>query len=313
MNSLLHPQLFGESARIFADEVDASTNGVFNVNVHDQLVMDVDAFEALRSGLVDAIWGSPGHHHREDPALTIFGGFPFGPNPDEFSEWMLQGGGSKALNKIYARHGLHSLYCGVLPEEGGGWFRSPIETVEDLDGLAMRSFGYGAQTLRNLGVTTYELPASDIRPAFESGVIDAAEFAMPSIDILLGFPEFAPYLYFPGWQQPSTALELLILEKTWLALSESQRAAIMHACDESLRWTRDVAAARQDVVIADFRAQGVQILEWPDQLLGRLKQSWAQVIETEITADPGIAATWLSYLDFKAGKVEPTADVVERD
>jgi TRAP-type mannitol/chloroaromatic compound transport system substrate-binding protein len=177
----------------------------------------------------------------------------------------------------------------------------------------MRSFGYGARTLRNLGVATYELPASDIRPAFESGVIDAAEFAMPSIDILLGFPEFAPYLYLPGWQQPSTPLELLILEKTWLALSESYRATIMRACSESLRWTRDVAARRQDVVIADFRAQGVQILEWPDQLLGALKQSWAQVIEAEIAADPGVAMAWRSYLDFRFERVEPTVDAIERD
>lgn len=313
MNSLLHPQLFGEAARVFADEVNASTNGTFYVDVYDQLVLDVNAFEALRSGLVDAIWGSPGHHHREDRALTIFGGFPFGPDPEELSEWMMEGGGSRALNEIYARHGLRSIYCGVLPEEGGGWFRFQIETVDDLDGLAMRSFGYGAQTLRNLGVTTYELPASDIRPAFESGVIDAAEFAMPSIDILLGFPEFAPYLYLPGWQQPSTALELLVLEKTWLALSESNRATILRACGESLQWTRDVAARRQDDAIADFRAQRVQILEWPDQLLGALELSWAQVIEAEIAADPSVATAWLSYLDFKVGRVEPTADVVERN
>ncbi len=312
MNSLLHPHLFGESARVFAQEVNASTQGAFLVDVHDQLVLDVNAFEALRSGLVDAVWGSPGHHHREDRALALFGGFPFGPDQEEFSEWMMEGGGSGALNEIYVRHGLRSIYCGVLPEEGGGWFRFPVQTVDELDGLAMRSFGYGAQTLREFGVTTYELPASDIRPAFESGVIDAAEFAMPSIDTLLGFPEFAPYLYLPGWQQPSTALELLVLEKTWLALSESNRATILRACDESLRWTHEVAARRQDNAIADFRDQGVLVMEWPDQILGALKQSWAQVIEAEIAVDSSIATVWQNYLEFKAGEVESTADGLER-
>ncbi|MGQ7848054.1 TRAP transporter substrate-binding protein [Granulosicoccus sp. 3-233] len=299
MNSLLHPHLFGESARVFADEVNALANGELHIEVHDQLVLDVDAFEALHSGLVDAVWGSPGHHHREEPALILFGGFPFGPDPDEFSAWMKEGEGASALDEIYSHHGLRSIYCGVLPEEAGGWFRFPINTTHDLNGLAMRSFGYGAQTLRNLGVTTYELPASDIRPAFENGVIDAAEFAMPSIDSLLGFPEYAPYLYIPGWQQPSTALELLVLEKTWLALSESIRGSIERACDEALRWTRDIAVQHQDNAIADFRARGVKVLEWPPQLLDALELSWTQVIKAETAADPRVAMAWKSYLDFK--------------
>ncbi len=299
MNSLLHPHLFGESARVFADGVNSASDGTFLVEVHDQLVLDVDAFEALRSGLVDAVWGSAGHHHREDPSLTLFGGFPFGPDPDELTEWMIDAGGEEALNEICTRHGLRSIYCGVLPSEGGGWFKSPIESVEDLNGLAMRSFGYGARTLRKLGVTTFELPASDIRPAFENGVIDAAEFAMPSIDALLKFPEFAPYLYLPGWQQPSTSLELLLLERTWLALSESDRLIIMLGCEESLRWSQDVATSRQEATIEEFRAQGVQILFWPDQVLEALKLSWEQVIEEEIAENPDVAVGWQSYLSFE--------------
>ncbi len=308
MNSLLHPHLFGESARVFAEELNRVSDGAFVIEVHDQLVLDVNAFEALRSGLVDAVWGSPGHHHREDSSLIIFGGFPFGPDPDGFSEWMIDAGGEEALNEIYARHGLRSIYCGILPAEGGGWFRSPIESVDDLKGLAMRSFGYGARTLRELGVTTFELPASDIRPAFENGLIDAAEFAMPSIDALLGFADFAPYLYLPGWQQPSTSLELLVLERVWLALSERDRQNIMRGCDASLRWSRDVAGPRQEATIQSFRAQGVQILAWPDQVLDALKKSWERVIEAEIAEDPDLALAWQNYLRFerqRSGMVSP--------
>ena len=299
MNSLLHPHLFGESARIFAEEVSAVSDGAFVIDVHDQLVLDVNAFEALRSGLVDAVWGSPGHHHREDPSLTLFGGFPFGPDPVGFTEWMTEAGGEEALNELYARHGLRSVYCGILPSEGGGWFNTPVESVSDLNGLAMRSFGYGARTLSALGVTTFELPASDIRPAFENGVIDAAEFAMPSIDALLGFPAFARYLYLPGWQQPSTPLEVLILEETWLALSQSDRQIIERGCEASLRWSSDVAAPRQEDAIEGFRAQGVEILFWPDHILDALRQSWEAVIKAETAEDPGVATAWESYLTFE--------------
>lgn len=312
VNSLLHPHLFGESARVFAEEVRTVSEGAFQVEVHDQLVLDVNAFEALRSGLVDAVWGSPGHHHREDPALTLFGGFPFGPGPEALTEWMVEAGGQEALKDLYARHGLTSVYCGALPSEGGGWFKSPVESVDELKGLAMRSFGYGARTLRNLGVTTFELPASDIRPAFETGVIQAAEFAMPSLDALLEFPDFAPYLYLPGWQQPSTSLELLVLERTWLALSESERRAVMRGCEESRRWTLNVAASRQKGTLAEFRAQGVQILSWSETVLDALQLSWAEVIEEEIAGNPDVGVAWQSYLRF-ARQADASTDSLDQD
>jgi TRAP-type mannitol/chloroaromatic compound transport system substrate-binding protein len=121
---------------------------------------------------------------------------------------------------------------------------------------------------------------------------------MPSIDALLNFPDFAPYLFLPGWQQPSTSLELLVLERTWLALSESDRQIVMRGCEESLGWTLEVAVSRQEATIAEFRAQGVQILTWPDEVLDALKLSWEEVIEEEIAETPDVGFAWQSYLRF---------------
>lgn len=226
MNSLLHPKLFGEAGEHFARTVEQLSGGSLVIEVHDRLVLDQDTFGALESGLVDAVWGSAGHHHREDPALTIFGGFPFGPDPLGFTAWMQAGGGAEALEAIYARHRLKSLPCGVLPSEGGGWFVTPLVGPEDFDGLAMRSFGYGARVLRKLGAIPYELPANEIRPALETGLIDGAEFSLPSIDSEIGIADVAKHLYFPGWQQPATPLEVLMPERTWAALSDRHKAVL---------------------------------------------------------------------------------------
>ncbi len=301
VNSLLAPQLFGESGRVLADEVARFTEGAFEMQVHDQLVLDVDAFEALKSGLVNAVWGSPGHHHREDPSLTIFGGFPFGPDAKEFTAWMKDAGGSVLLNDLYKRHGLRSVYCGALPAETGGWFRSPVEDVEDLKNLSMRAFGYGARALRNLGATTYELPASDIRPAYETGIIDAAEFAMPSLDAELGLDEMAPYLHLPGWQQPATSLELLMLETTWLELPERFRTSISTSCDIVSKWALEVALPRQEMALKDFLANGVDIRPWPDEVLFELQRAWASVLDAEIEEYPEIGLVWQHYQSFLQG------------
>jgi len=301
MNSLLYPKLFGEAGERFAETVRRLSAGRFVIEVHDRLVLDQDVFGALQAGVIDAVWGSAGHHHREDPALTIFSGFPFGPDPAGFSAWMKGGGGAEALDAIYARHGMKSLYCGILPAEGGGWFLAPIESLDDLGGLAMRSFGYGARVLQKLGVVPYELPAEEIRPALETGLIDAAEFSLPSIDADLGIAEVAGHLYFPGWQQPVTSLEILMPERTWAALTEQQRAVLETACGDTLSWTAAEAAVQQVEALAAFRAMGVAVHAWPDDVLRALRRAWGEVIAEETGRDPLLAEAWAGYLRFRDG------------
>lgn len=300
MNSLLYPKLFGEAGEQFAEAVQQMTDGGFVIEVHDRMVLDQDTFGALQAGLVDAVWGSAGHHHREDPALTIFTGFPFGPDPAGFTAWMQTGGGAQALETIYARHGLKSLYCGILPAEGGGWFAEPVNSLADLEGLKMRSFGYGARVLSKLGVVPYELPASEIRPALDTGLIAAAEFSLPSIDAELGIAEVAKHLYFPGWQQPVTSLELLMLESTWAGLSEPHRAVLEAACGDTLSSTTAPANALQIAALEAFRAQGVEVHRWPDDILAALRQAWEEVIAEDIAEDPLLAEAWAGYLRFRA-------------
>lgn len=299
MNSLLHPKVFGEAGERFAETVRRLSGGSFLIEVHDRLVLDQDTFGALDSGLIDAVWGSAGHHHREDPALLIFTGIPFGPDPAGFTAWMQSGGGARSLEAIYARHGLKSLYCGILPAEGGGWFLEPLRTVDDLDGLSMRSFGYGARVLQKLGVIPYELPANDIRPALESGLIDAAEFSLPSIDAELGISEVAKHLYFPGWQQPVTSLELLMPETSWTALSDRQKAVLEAACGESLNRTAAEAWTQQAKALARFRAEGVELHAWPDAILVALRRAWEEVIAEEVAREPLLADAWEGYLRFR--------------
>ncbi|MGM0561762.1 MAG: TRAP transporter substrate-binding protein [Pseudomonadota bacterium] len=301
MNSLLYPKLFGEAGERFADTVRRLSGGSFVIEVHDRLVLDQDTFGALDSGLIDAVWGSAGHHHREDPALTIFSGFPFGPDPAGFTAWMQMGGGAEALEAIYARHGLKSLYCSILPAEGGGWFLEPIESSADLEGLPMRSFGYGARVLQKLGVVPYELPAEEIRPALETGLISAAEFSLPSIDADLGISEVAQHLYFPGWQQPVTSLEVLIPERTWTELSDDHKAVLESACGDTLSWSAAEAAMRQVEALAVFRAEGVELHAWPDEVLHKLQEAWDEVIAEEVARDPLLTEAWNDYLRFREG------------
>ncbi len=82
----------------------------------------------------------------------------------------------------------------------------------------MRFLGLGAQVMQKLGVSTQLLAPPDIYPALERGVIDATEFAMPDMDINLGFYQIAKYNYYPGWHQPASVGELLMNKAAFEAL-----------------------------------------------------------------------------------------------
>ena len=299
--SLLHPIAFGEAGQALAERVNVLSDGAFEIDLRDRMVLDQDVFEALQSGVIDAAWGSAGHHHREDPALTLFSGFPFGPDGPAFTAWMLEGGGQAAIDAIYARHGLRSLYCGVLPAETGGWFNEQFDDVEDLEGLPMRAFGYGGRTLRRLGVTTFELGAGDIAPAFADGTIAAAEFSIPQIDVAIGLPEAARHLYLPGWQAPSTPLELLMTQETYAGLAPQARAILDTACEAGIAETYPRVSAAQSETLAALEAEGVEIHDWPEPVLAELQDAWADEIAEEVRSDPLLGAAWESWLAFRDG------------
>ena len=157
------------------------------------LVPALECFDAAAKGSVEACFTGAGFHAGKYPALAFFTTVPFGPQYGEFFAWKIYGGGDELQNEIYGQHGLMKIDCGSTGPETSGWFRKKVGSIEDLKGLKMRFFGLGAQVMQKFGVSTQLLAPADIYPALERGVIDATEFAMPDMDINLGFYQVAKY------------------------------------------------------------------------------------------------------------------------
>ena len=194
------------------------------------LVPPAEMFDAISAGSLDAAWSTPGYWYGKEKALAMFGSVPFGPQAGEYLAWIYFGGGQDLMQKIYAKHNIHSMICGVIAPEASGWFRKEINSVEDLKGLKMRFFGLGAKVMEKMGVSTQLLHTADIYPALERGTIDATEFSMPAIDLKLGFYQIAKHYYFPGWHQQSTLFDLMISKSKWDAMDKTQKAQIEAVC-----------------------------------------------------------------------------------
>jgi TRAP-type mannitol/chloroaromatic compound transport system substrate-binding protein len=212
--------------------------------------LNLETFDAVSYGALDAAWSSPGFWSGKVPALQIFAAIPFGPDSPEYLAWYYNGGGQEIFEQIYHKNNIHSIICGISPPEASGWFKNEIKSLEDLKGIRMRFFGLGARVMSKFGVSTQLLATGDIFPALELGVIDATEFSMPAVDLKLGFNKIAKHYYFPGWHQQSTFFELMINLDKWQSLSDQQQAQINTTCGDNIRF----AIAQGEALQAEARS-----------------------------------------------------------
>lgn len=286
----------------FAEFANSLSGGSLEVRFHEPntLVPVLQSFDAVASGALDAAYTGPGFWTGKDITFALLGAVPFGPGTSEFLAWVQEGGGRAFWDELYGRFGIVGIPCGLLPPEGSGWFRRPIESVEDLKGLKMRFYGLGARVMEKLGVSTQLIAGGEIYQALQLGTIDATEFSMPSIDLSYGFYQVAKYYYMPGWHQQASFLDLMISREKWGEMDETQRAVVRAACDATILWQIGYGEARQGPALAELEAKGVEIRTWPPEILEAMRAAWGEVVE-ELKADnETFARAWQSLESFRA-------------
>ena len=203
-----------------------------------------------------------------------FTAVPFGLNFQGFNGWMYDGGGQALWREVYDRFNLVPLLCGNTGVQMTGWFKKPIEKVDDLKGLKMRIPGLAGRVYKSLGVDVRLLPPGEIFPALERGVIDAAEFVGPYLDRQLGLQRAAKYYYTTGWHETATASELIINKAKWNSLPPDLKAIIENACAAcnviSEAWCqKNNAEAMEDLI----KNQGVIAQPLPDAVVAALREA----------------------------------------
>jgi len=263
------------------------------------LVPPAEMFDAVAAGAIDAAFSTPNNWEHRIPALQLFSAVPFGPSAGEYLAWIEQGGGNEIFQKIYAEHGIHSIYCGLTAPSGSGWFRKPVQTVQDFKGLKMRFSGLSAKVVQKLGVDTKILKEGDIFIALETGSIDGVQYSLPSIDAKLGFHEMAKHYYLPGWHQPATLIELMINAKRWKALTKSAKSQIESVCGDNVRYGLAVGEAGQFTALKSLHAKGVKFHRWTPEIMTALKGAWKKVVDEESAANKQFKKVWSSLSSFR--------------
>jgi len=293
--------VLGELPKRIESDIAAISNNRFVIDYHEPgtLVPPLSVFEAVRSGTIQAGISTPALWADDIPALQLFSSIPFGPEAREFLAWFEEGGGRSIFNRLYEEQGIHSLLCGIATPATSGWFKKPVSSVTDLQGLRMRISGLGARVMQRFGVSTEQLMNVDIVRAMETGALDAAEFSQPATDGQLGLQRTADFVYFPGWHQPATLYDLMINRDAWQALSVTGKAQIATVCGNNILRSLASADFRQFQALKKFTEQGKHLKTWPPALLTAFRSEWQQVARDLSKNDRNFRQTWTSLKRFR--------------
>ncbi|MBL27699.1 MAG: C4-dicarboxylate ABC transporter [Rhodospirillaceae bacterium] len=293
--------IHGDLGVMLVENIAKATGGTVQVKYFEPgaLVPALELFDAVSAGSVDAGWSSPGYWAGKEAATPLFTTVPFGPNMSEYLAWLYGSDGEELFRELYAKYNIMALHCGLHPPEGSGWFREPIESLDDLKGLKMRFFGLGGRVMEKLGVSTQMLAGGDVYPALELGTIDALESSMPVSDLAQGFYQIAKHYYLPGWHQQTSLFEFIINMDRWNALTDTQRFQIEMVCGNHFKEGAAMGETMQAAAIAELLAKGTQIHEWPPEFIEVFRQATAEVMEEEAARDETFDKVWASMKAFR--------------
>ena len=290
----------GDNILIVAEMIEKSTAGRIDLQVFEpgMIVPPFSITEGVKDKKIDAGYTWVGYDSGKIPATPLISAVPFGMEPWEFAAWYFEDEGKMLAEALYEPHNVHPVLCGLVSPETAGWFREPIETLEDFKGLKIRFAGLGGVVLQKLGASVTLIPGGEIYQALEKGAIDATEFSLPVVDQMLGFDRVAKYNYFPGWHQTFTSAHLIVNLETWRALPPSDQALIEMACTAGVIRNLARGEALQGEVMSGFADKGVTPMKLPLDILKQLQAVTQEVLEDEARKDEDFARIWNSQKTF---------------
>jgi TRAP-type mannitol/chloroaromatic compound transport system substrate-binding protein len=299
----------GTGANLFAELIEKCSNGRIRIKVYGatELVPAFEVFDAVARGTAELGHAGAYYWKGKAEAASFFSAIPFGFTPAEMNGWLYFGGGMELWRETYAPFGVLPLASGNSGCQMGGWFNREIRSIADLKGLKMRIPGIGGEVFARAGGTPVTLAGGEIFTALETGAIDAAEFIGPYNDLAFGLYKAAKYYYYPGWQEPGSALECLVnraaFDKLPADLQEIVRTAARAVNDNMLAEMTARSAEALDQLV---NVHKVQLRPFPPDVLKLLREMSEQICRERAAADPMFGKTYASFTKYRDSVVRWT-------
>lgn len=281
----------GTSAQRLAERITEISGGAFAVEYFaaGERVGAFDVFDEVASGNSQAYIGAEYYWAGKHPGFNYFTSVPFGMSTEEWTAWVLYGGGQELWDELSAEFGLKALTCGSTGTQAGGWFNKEINGPDDFQGLKMRIPGLGGQVLTKMGASTVSLPGGQIYENLVSGSIEATEWVGPYNDYFMKFYEAAKYYYTGGMHEPGGGLGFGMNKSWWESLSGTEQAMLRAACHQEHLESHSEAWANNGVYLQRLiNDHGVEVKAFNDDVWDAFGDAAAEVF-TEVRDHSALA------------------------
>lgn len=287
--------IFKEFATDYVDRVNQMSGGTLRIDYLDvdAVVKTAEMQTAVSNGVIDAAHFVAAYWYSKNAAASLFGTGPcWGWTSNHLLGWIKYGGGQalyeELINDILGLN-VTGFFSGPMPAQPFGWFRNPINTVDDINGLKYRTVGLAANVLQEMGMAVVQLPGGEIQPSMERGVIDAAEFNNPTSDMEFGMQDVAKNYYLASFHQSQEAFEIIFNKDLFFGLSDTHRAILQYASEAA---SADMSWKYQDRYSADLiklqTENGVTVRRTSDEIMNAQLQGWDVIVE-QFSSDPYFA------------------------
>ncbi len=292
--------LTAQTIQLWADKVTAMSGGRLKITLHGagEIVPGPEVFEAVRDGALDAGMNTPAWQKGEFPASDLFYTLPGGVT--EFHDlfvWLYGFGGKDLEQEMYGDQ-IKVIPLGLTPPEEM-WTNKEITSLKDFAGLKIRAAGLSMDLWDALGASSVLLAGGEVVPSLQRGVIDAAEFAFPSMDVPLGLPDVASYVYGPPLHMGPNKFQLVINPAKWNELPADLQAVVENAA---------VAATFEGYAnewIATMKAfdhmkneTDLVITKLPAELQKQARELTYKILDEKSAEDEMFAKIWESQRSF---------------
>jgi TRAP-type mannitol/chloroaromatic compound transport system substrate-binding protein len=270
-----------------------------------QITLNVDplkgagVLEAVQAGTVQCGHTIAHYYLDRNPAFAFGSGVPFGLTPSQQQSWLYDGGGLEVMQRVYADFKTIAFPAANTGMQMGGWFKTEVNTLADLQGLKMRIAGLGAEILSRLGVRPHQLPPTEIFAALQENQVDAAEWIGPYDDEHLELYKVAPYYYYPGWWEPGSSCDLIIHQEAWakLPLHYQQILQIVAAEADSLALAR--YNRKNPQALSRLLDKGTQLRPFSSDILKACQTETAARLEEIAAKSSSFKTDYLTWQRFR--------------
>src|SRR5712692_10507373 len=284
--------IFHEYALDYAKLVNDMTGGDLKIEVlpAGAVVPAFGLIDAVSKGTLDGGHGVLVYHYGKQNALALWGSGPgYAMDANMLLAWHKYGGGKELLAKLYASIGANvvSFPYGPMPTQPFGWFKKPIEKLDDLKGLKFRTVGISIDMYQAMGMAVNALPGGEIVSAMDRGLLDAAEFNNATSDRILGFADVSKVCMLQSYHQNAEQFEITFNKTKYDGLPDKMKAIIANAVEaagQDMAW-KAIDRYSQDYIELQTKDK-VKFYKTSDAILKRQLEIYDDIVKKYSATNP---------------------------